>query len=50
MRAFKLIEREVGPGSREIKVEGELDLVVAERLEDALDRADHNAAEALSAG
>jgi anti-sigma B factor antagonist len=39
LRAFKLTEKELRPGCREIQVEGELDLAVAEQLEDALERA-----------
>jgi anti-sigma B factor antagonist len=37
MRAFKLVEREVGAEVREILVEGELDLAVAEQLREALE-------------
>lgn len=36
VRAFRLTERDVRPGCREIQVEGELDLAVAEQLEEAL--------------
>lgn len=36
---FKLIERDLRPGCREIVVEGELDLAVAEQLADGLTRA-----------
>jgi anti-anti-sigma factor len=39
MRPFGLIERESSPGSRRIRIEGELDLAVAERLCQALRRA-----------
>jgi len=39
LRAFKLIERDLRPGCREIQVEGELDLAVAQQLVDALARA-----------
>jgi anti-anti-sigma factor len=39
MRPFGLIERESSPGSRRIRIEGELDLAVAERLRQALRRA-----------
>jgi anti-anti-sigma factor len=39
MQAFKLSERELRPGCREIRVEGELDLAVADELREALDRA-----------
>jgi anti-sigma B factor antagonist len=37
MRAFKLVEREVSPEVREILVEGELDLAVAEQLREVFD-------------
>jgi anti-anti-sigma factor len=37
MRAFRLVEREIGPDCREILVEGELDLAVAEQLRQALE-------------
>lgn len=37
--AFNLIERDLRPGCREIQVEGELDLAVAQQLVDALTRA-----------
>jgi anti-anti-sigma factor len=36
---FKLIERDLQPGCREIRVEGELDLAVAEQLAEGLTRA-----------
>ena len=36
---FKLIERDLRPGCREIQVEGELDLAVADQLADGLSRA-----------
>jgi anti-anti-sigma factor len=39
LRTFKLIERDLRPGCREIQVEGELDLAVAEQLADGLSRA-----------
>jgi len=39
MKAFGLIERTLEPGCHEIQVEGELDLAVAERLQEAIDRA-----------
>jgi anti-sigma B factor antagonist len=39
MRAFDLIESDIWPGWGEIRVEGELDLAVAERFEAALERA-----------
>lgn len=47
MRPFRLVEREVGPGCREIQVEGELDLAVAERLQDALARVDADCTQIL---
>jgi anti-anti-sigma factor len=40
MRAFRLAEETPEPGSYEIRVEGELDLAVAPRLQEALERAD----------
>jgi anti-sigma B factor antagonist len=39
LRTFKLIERDLRPGCREIQVEGELDLAVAGQLADGLARA-----------
>jgi anti-sigma B factor antagonist len=39
MQPFKLTEAEFGSGSLEILVEGELDLAVADQLQEALDRA-----------
>jgi anti-sigma B factor antagonist len=36
---FRLTERDIWPGCREIEVEGELDLAVSEALRSALDRA-----------
>jgi anti-sigma B factor antagonist len=39
LRTFKLIERDLRPGCREIQVEGELDLAVADQLADGLARA-----------
>lgn len=39
MAAFALEQRDIGEGLREIVVRGELDLAVAERLEDAIDAA-----------
>jgi anti-sigma B factor antagonist len=38
MRPFKVSESEIGPGCREIRVEGELDLAVAGQLQEAIDR------------
>jgi anti-anti-sigma factor len=37
--AFRLTERDIWPGCREVKVEGELDLAVSDELRSALDRA-----------
>lgn len=37
MRAFKLTEREPQPGCKEIRVEGELDMAVADRLREAIE-------------
>ncbi len=39
LRTFKLVERDLRPGCREICVEGELDLAVADQLADGLARA-----------
>jgi anti-sigma B factor antagonist len=39
LRAFKLIEEDLGPDCRKIQVQGELDLAVAEQLKHALLRA-----------
>jgi anti-sigma B factor antagonist len=39
LRTFKLVEQDLRPGCREIQVEGELDLAVAEQLADGLTRA-----------
>jgi anti-anti-sigma factor len=39
LRTFKLVERDLRPGCREIRVEGELDLAVANQLADGLARA-----------
>ena len=39
LRTFKLVEQDLRPGCREIRVEGELDLAVAEQLADGLTRA-----------
>lgn len=38
MRQFGLIERSPQPGCREIRIEGELDLAVADQLREAFDR------------
>jgi anti-sigma B factor antagonist len=47
MRAFRLVEREISAECREILVEGELDLAVAERLREALDTVDSNCTQIL---
>jgi anti-sigma B factor antagonist len=39
LQTFKLIERDPRPGCREIRVQGELDLAVADQLVDGLARA-----------
>ena len=39
MEAFTLVEKTIEPGCFEIKVRGELDLSVADRLRDVLERA-----------
>jgi anti-sigma B factor antagonist len=39
LQTFNLTERDLRPGCREIHVDGELDLAVAEQLEEALERA-----------
>lgn len=36
---FELIEKDLHPGCREIQVDGDLDLAVADRLKEAIDRA-----------
>lgn len=36
---FKLTEKDLQPGCREVRLEGELDLAVADRLSEALERA-----------
>jgi anti-anti-sigma factor len=38
MSAFSLTERDCGAGCREIRVEGELDLAVADQLREAIER------------
>jgi anti-anti-sigma factor len=38
MATFRISEREIGPGRREIRVVGELDLAVAEELVEAIAR------------
>lgn len=47
MQAFEVNERELRPGCREIRVEGELDLAVADELREALDRALAESSEVL---
>jgi anti-sigma B factor antagonist len=47
MRAFRLIELDRGAGCRELLVEGELDLAVADQLQEALDRAGEEYARVL---
>lgn len=47
MQAFKLSEHERRPGCREIRVEGELDLAVADQLRDTLERAVAESSEVL---
>lgn len=39
MRQFNVTERDLRPGCREVKVEGELDLAVAGKLDEVLDAA-----------
>ena|SRR5215203_776889 len=36
MQRFKVIERELRPGCRDLQIEGELDLAVAEQLDEVL--------------
>jgi anti-anti-sigma factor len=38
MPGFRVSEREVAPGCREIRIEGELDLAVADQLQEAIAR------------
>jgi anti-anti-sigma factor len=40
MQPFKLIETALGDGQAEIEVRGELDLAVADQLQEAIERAD----------
>jgi anti-sigma B factor antagonist len=47
LRAFKLTEEDLHPDCRKIRVEGELDLAVAEQLEQALVRAGAECREVL---
>lgn len=39
MKTFSIVEREIQPDCRAISVEGELDLAVADQLEEVLDKA-----------
>jgi anti-sigma B factor antagonist len=39
MQTFRLIERRLRPGCHEIRIEGEVDLAVADQLAEALERA-----------
>jgi anti-sigma B factor antagonist len=39
MQAFRLVEKQLEANCREIQIEGELDLTVADRLQDALNQA-----------
>jgi anti-anti-sigma factor len=39
LRPFELTERDPRPGCRDVQISGELDLAVAERLDEALERA-----------
>lgn len=39
MRTFRLVERSLKPGCHEIQVEGEVDLAVADRLKEAIEKA-----------
>jgi anti-sigma B factor antagonist len=47
MRRFRLFEREVAPGCREVQVEGELDLAVADQLRAMLERFDDQTGQVL---
>jgi anti-sigma B factor antagonist len=47
MQSFRLTERQSRPGCLEILVEGEIDLAVADQLEQALERADSQCREVL---
>lgn len=47
MKAFRLTEQERQSGCREIQVEGELDLAVADQLREALDRVDRKYVQVL---
>ena len=39
MRTFRLVETSLKPGCHEIQVEGEVDLAVADRLKEAIEKA-----------
>lgn len=41
MQVFKLTENDPEPGCRQIDIEGELDLAVADQLQEAIARAEH---------
>jgi anti-sigma B factor antagonist len=47
MQSFRLTERHAQPGCLEILVEGEIDLAVADQLEQTLERAAHRFEEVL---
>jgi anti-sigma B factor antagonist len=47
MVPFRLVERELNPGVREILVQGELDLAVAEQLQEAIERAGSDCSQIL---
>jgi anti-anti-sigma factor len=47
MRRFRLFEREIAPGCREVQVEGELDLAVADELRATLERFDDRTGQVL---
>jgi anti-sigma B factor antagonist len=47
MQTFRLVERELSPECREILVEGEFDLAVAEQLQQALERVNAECAHVL---
>lgn len=47
MRRFRLFEREIAPGCREVQVEGELDLAVADELRAMLERFDDRTGQVL---
>jgi len=47
MKSFRLTERHARPGCLEILVEGEVDLVVVDKLDEALERADSQCKEVM---